>query len=94
MKDYGQNKDSTFLQYLDLNSLYAWAMCQKFPHKDIKFFKDLRYVNQKFVKNYNEESRKGDVLEVDIEYSKKLQDEHEYIPFLPEKIKKCYMSFL
>ena len=42
IKDYDKNKDSLFLQYLDLNSLYAWAMCQKLPHKDFKFCKDLR----------------------------------------------------
>ena len=42
IEDYDKNKDSTYLQYLDLNSLYAWAMCQKLPHKDFKFCKDLR----------------------------------------------------
>ena len=49
IKDYDQNKDLLFLQYLDLNSLHAWAMCQKLPHNDFKFCKDLRYINQKFI---------------------------------------------
>ena len=45
-------------------------MCQKLPYKDFKFCKDLRYINQKFIKNYNEESSEKEfILEVDIEYS-------------------------
>ena len=62
-------------------------MCQKLSHKDFKFCKDLRYINQEFIKNYNEESEKGFILEVDIEYPKKLQDEHKHLALLPEKIK-------
>ena len=27
MDNYDENKDQSFLQYLDVNSLYAWAMC-------------------------------------------------------------------
>ena len=88
IKDYDQNKYSLFLQYLDLSSLYAWAMCQKLPHKDFEYCKDLRYINQKCIKNYNEESsEKGFILEVHIKYQKNLQDKHKDLPFLPEKIK-------
>ena len=73
MQNYNQNKDSSFLQYLDLNSLYAWAMCQKLPVKNFEWFKDLRYINQKFIKNYDEDSsKKGYILDVDVEYPKKL----------------------
>ena len=87
IKDYDGNKDSLFLQYLDLNGLYAWAMRQKLPHKGFEFCKDLRYINQKSVKNYDEEfSEKGYILEVDVKYPKKLQDEHKDLPFLSEKI--------
>ena len=41
---------SSFPQYLDVNNLYAWAMCQKLPVKNFNWCKDLRYVNQKFLK--------------------------------------------
>ena len=44
-------------------------MCEKLPYKGFKFCKDLRYINQKFIKNYNEESSEKEfILEVDIEY--------------------------
>ena len=72
MQNYDQNKDPSFLQYVDLNSLYAWAMCRK----------GLRYINQKFIKNYDEDSsEKGYIIEVDAEYPRKLQDEHSVLPF-------------
>ena len=31
MKDYDKNKESLDLQYWDVNTLYGWAMLQKFP---------------------------------------------------------------
>ena len=50
--------------------------------------KDLRYINQKFVKKHDEDSsEKGYILEVVVEYPKNLQNEHKDLPFLPEKIK-------
>ena len=30
MKDYGKTKELSYLQYWDVNSLYGWAMLQKF----------------------------------------------------------------
>ena len=84
MENYNENKESSFLQYLDVNSLYAWAMCQKLSVNNFNCCKDLRYINQKFIKNYDEDSsEKGYTLDVDVEYPKKLQND---LPFLPEKI--------
>ena len=72
MQNYDKNKDSSFLQYLDLNSLYAWAMCQKPPMKNFNWCKDLSYINQKFIKNYDEDSFENRyILEVEVEYTKK-----------------------
>ena len=33
MKDYNENKESSYLQYWDVNNFYGWAMLQKLPVK-------------------------------------------------------------
>ena len=44
-----------------------------------------------FIKNYDEDSDKTYIFEVDVEYPKNLHDLHSGLPFLPEQIKsnKC-----
>ena len=46
---------------------------------------------KEFIKNYDENGDKGYILEVDVEYPKKLRSVHSDLPFLPErmKINKC-----
>ena len=39
------------------------------------------------MKNYNEESDKGYFLAGDIQYTKKLHELHNDLPFLPERMK-------
>ena len=48
-------------------------------------------LNEEFIKNYDEDSDKGYILEVDLEYLEKLRGLHDDLPFLPEKMKidKC-----
>ena len=53
--------------------------------------KDLSKIDEDFIKNYDENSDKGSILEVDVEYLKNLHDFQSDLPFLPERIKidKC-----
>ena len=52
---------------------------------------DNNLINEEFIKNYNENDKKGHILEVDVKYPKKLHDLHSDLPFLPERmeINKC-----
>ena len=40
MKDYNKNKESSYLQYLNVNNLYGWAMLQKLPINNFEWIKD------------------------------------------------------
>ena len=53
---------------------------------------NLSKFNKRFIKNYNENSDKGYILEVDVEYQKKLLNSHRDLPFLPEKKKVCALN--
>ena len=91
MKDYNENIESSYIQYLDANNLYGWAMSQKLPVNNFKWIEDTSKINEKFIKNYYENSKKGYILEVDVKYPKELQVLHSDLPFLPKKVKidKC-----
>ena len=91
MKDYDKNIESSYIQYLDANNLYGWAMSQKLPVNNFKWVEDTSKLNEKFIKNYCENSGKGYILEVDVKYLKELHDLHSDLPFLPRKMKidKC-----
>ena len=81
---YDRTKKSVFLQYLDASNLYGYAMCQKLPLDGYKWGNVSIFTND-FVKNYDLDSDKGYLLEVDVEYPKELHGAHEDLPFLPEK---------
>ena len=53
--------------------------------------KKLLKLNEEFIKNYDEDSYKGYILEVDVEYPKNLHDLRSDLPFVRErmKINKC-----
>ena len=91
MKNYDKNKESSYIQYLDANNLYGWAMSQKLPVNGFKLINDVTEIDEKFIKNYDEDSDKGYILEVDVKYPRKLHDLHSDLPFLPKRMKidKC-----
>ena len=40
MKDYDKNKESSYLQYWDVNNFYGWAISQKLPVNNFEWIKD------------------------------------------------------
>ena len=78
MNNYDKNKVSLFLLYLDANNLYGWAMSQKLPADSFKWIEkdDLLKFDENFIKSYDENSDKGYILEVDVEYPKNLHTQH------------------
>ena len=66
-------------------------MSQKLSVDGFKWKRNMLKFNEDFVKNYDEDSDKGYIFEVDVKYPKNLHDLHSDLPFLLErmKINKC-----
>ena len=56
MKNYNNNEESSYIQYLDANNLYDWAMSKKLPVNGFKW-RDNDKINGEFIKNYNENDK-------------------------------------
>ena len=93
MKNYNKNEESSYIQYLDANNLYGWAMSKKLSANGFKWLDsdEINEINEEFIKNYNENDNKGYILEVDIKYPKRLHELHSDLSFLSERMKvdKC-----
>ena len=73
MKNYDKSIESSYLKYFDANNLYGWAMFQKLPMNGFMWYNDhLSDFTENFIKNCNENSDEGYLLEIDIEYPKQL----------------------
>ena len=81
---YDASKKSVFLQYLDANNLYGYAMSRKLPLDGYKWDNIDKFTSD-FVKNYDDNGDKGYLLEVDVEYPKDLLSAHGDLPFLPKR---------
>ena len=93
MKNYDENEDSSFLEYLDANNLYGWAMSEPLPVNGFDWVEDISKIDFRidFIKNYNEDSDERYKLEADVEYLENLHDLHSDLSFLTERMKvnKC-----
>ena len=91
MKNRNEDKEESFLQYLDANNLYGWTMSLKLPVSGFKWKKNMLKFNEEFIKNYDEDSDKGYILEVNVKYPKNLHDLHSDLLFLSQRMKigKC-----
>ena len=80
---FNPNKKVNYLQYLDANNLYGWAMSQLLP---VGGFKCVKVKPEEILKLAKLES-KGYFLEVDVKYPKELHGFHNDLPFMCEKLK-------
>ena len=95
MKNYNKDEESSYIQYLDANNLYGWAMSKKLPISGFKWINNNEtaehVINEEFIKKYNENDNKSYIFEVDVKYPKRLHELHSDLSFLPERIEinKC-----
>ena len=70
MKDlYNPDELSIYLQYLDANNLYGWAMIKNLPTNGFKWKKGEDFTPEKIDKLVKKDQR-GYLLEVDVKYPK------------------------
>ena len=81
MEGYDPEEETSFIQYLDANNLYGWAMSQPLPVGNFLWLsQDEIYTYTKFPKWI-----RSCTLEVDLEYPKELHDLHNDYPLAPRR---------
>ena len=76
--EYDSSKPTKYLQYLDANNLYGWAMSQPLPTGRFKWVD----IHPDEIGELVSCSDCGYLLEVDIAYPKELHDYHNDLPFM------------
>ena len=85
LKDYDRSKPTSYIQYLDANNLYGYAMSKPLPIGKLKWLKKAE-IESIDIESINVDSQKGYILEVDLEYPKKLHDSHNAYLLAPESL--------
>jgi hypothetical protein len=75
---FDRNKPSSFIEYLDANNLYGWAMSKKLPTRGFKWMSEEQLQNWKEIPC---------ILEVDLAYAVELHNLHNEFPLAPERVK-------
>ena len=85
MREYDKKAPSKYIMYLDANNLYGWAMSQYLPTGSFRWMTE-KQINKINLSKYNENSNKGLLIEVDLEYPKELHDLHNDYPLAAERV--------
>ena len=75
MKEYDEKAPSKYIMYFDANNLYGWAMSQYLPTGRFRWMTQ-KQINKINLAMYKEDSEKGFIAEVDLEYPEELHDLH------------------
>ena len=74
---FDPSKESTYIQYLDANNLYGWAMSKPLLTHGFEWMSESELTHWKSMPC---------ILEVDLDYPESLHDEHNDYPLVPERI--------
>ena len=85
MDEYDSSKPTKYLQHLDANNLYGWAMSQPLPTGEFRWINCNGNPNR-LVEEMASKKDLGYLLEVDMSYPKTLHDLHNDLPFMCTKM--------
>ena len=77
-----RKSESRYLQYLDANNFYGWAMSQPLPAGGFRWID----ANPNEISELATRTDKGYILEVDVSYPKELHNPHNDLPFMCERM--------
>ena len=83
---YKHDDERSYLQYLDANNLYGWAMSEALPIHGFKWVKNVEEFTAKTITKLAKKNKHGYLLEVDVDYPGELHEKHNELTFLPEKM--------
>ena len=79
---FDPKSENSYLQYLDANNLYGWAMSQPLPTGGFKWVN----VNPNEISELVTRTDKGYLLKVDVSYPRELHNSHNDLPFMCERM--------
>ena len=85
--EYDPSKPTKYLQYLDANNLYGWAMSQPLPTGEFRWVEFGNRNPKTIVEELVTKKDYGYLVEVDVRYPKALHDYHNDLPFMCAKMK-------
>ena len=86
--EYDSGKPTEYLQYLDANNLYGWAMSQPLPTGGFHWVKVRKdWSPGTIVNKLMAVKDRGYLLEVNVSYPRELHDYHHDLPFMCKKMK-------
>ena len=89
MKEYDEKAPSKYIMYLDANNLYGWAMSQYLPTGGFRWMTQ-KQIDKIDLAKYKEDSEKGLIMEVDLEYPEELHNLHNDYPCYPSTMLSKY----
>ena len=64
MKNHDKNKESSYIQYWNVNDLYLWAMLENLSVKNFEWIKNTSQFDEDFIKICNEKMDEGYFLKI------------------------------
>ena len=75
LDNYDSSKQSSYVFYIDKNSLYPEVMRSYIPYGDLKW-ENVETMTSEFISSIPTSSKRGFILDVDLEYPQSLHDTH------------------